>query len=102
MIEKELSEAILVVDEAYLVAVKRMGSLDALSREFAREHSERLGKQLITSPGVNDQAGRAARTELIVVLILAELFIYYVLIPKSGPAGEPCRALRTQPTIAVP
>ncbi|MBL0939351.1 MAG: hypothetical protein IBJ03_10665 [Gemmatimonadaceae bacterium] len=34
-------------DEAFLVAVKRMGDLDALSREFAREHSERLWKQLV-------------------------------------------------------
>lgn len=34
-------------DEAFLVAVKRMGSLDDLSREFAREHSERLWKQLV-------------------------------------------------------
>ena len=34
-------------DEAFLVAVKRMGSLDELSREFAREHSERLWKQLV-------------------------------------------------------
>ncbi len=37
-------------DEAFLVAVKRMGSLNALSREFAREHSERLWKQLVTNP----------------------------------------------------
>ncbi|WP_238006849.1 permease prefix domain 1-containing protein [Dactylosporangium sp. AC04546] len=37
----------LSADEAFLVAVKRMGSLDALSREFAREHSERLWKQLV-------------------------------------------------------
>lgn len=34
-------------DEAFLVAVKRMGDLDALSREFAREHSARLWKQLV-------------------------------------------------------
>jgi hypothetical protein len=34
-------------DEAFLVAVKRMGSLDALTREFALEHSERLWKQLV-------------------------------------------------------
>ena len=34
-------------DEAFLVAVKRMGSLDALTREFAREHSDRLWKQLV-------------------------------------------------------
>jgi hypothetical protein len=31
----------LTTDEAFLVAVKRMGDLDSLSREFAREHSER-------------------------------------------------------------
>ena len=34
-------------NEAFLVAVKRMGALDAISNEFAREHSERLWKQLV-------------------------------------------------------
>ncbi|SEB86129.1 hypothetical protein SAMN04489806_1972 [Paramicrobacterium humi] len=34
-------------DEAFLVAVKRLGRIDELSREFAREHSERLWKQLV-------------------------------------------------------
>jgi hypothetical protein len=34
-------------DEAFLVAVKRIGAIDALTREFAREHSERLWKQLV-------------------------------------------------------
>ncbi|MGH7475312.1 MAG: permease prefix domain 1-containing protein [Longimicrobiales bacterium] len=42
-----LTDAGLAADEAFLVAVKRMGDLDALSREFAREHSERLWKQLV-------------------------------------------------------
>ena len=45
-----LTEAGLTGDEAFLVAVKRMGSLDALSREFARAHSERLWKQLVMAP----------------------------------------------------
>ena len=44
---KALVDAGLAPDEAFLVAVKRMGSQDALSREFAREHSERLWKQLV-------------------------------------------------------
>jgi hypothetical protein len=43
----DLDAAGLTPDEAFLVAVKRMGDLDALSREFAREHSGRLWKQLI-------------------------------------------------------
>jgi hypothetical protein len=36
-------------DEAFLVAVKRMGAIDDLTREFAREHSDRLWKQLVLS-----------------------------------------------------
>jgi hypothetical protein len=47
----ELNVAGLSDDEAFLVAVKRMGDLDALSREFAREHSDRLWKQLVLSGG---------------------------------------------------
>ena len=46
-------------DEAFLVAVKRMGNLDDLSREFAREHSERLWKQLVLT---GDAAGPVADT----------------------------------------
>lgn len=37
----------LAPDEAFLVAVKRLGTLHDLSREFAREHSDRLWKQLV-------------------------------------------------------
>src|SRR4029078_2584863 len=42
----ELDAAGPTADEAFLVAVKRMGELDGVSREFAREHSGRLWKQL--------------------------------------------------------
>ncbi|HEX6996282.1 MAG TPA: permease prefix domain 1-containing protein [Gammaproteobacteria bacterium] len=44
-----LGEQGLSEDEAFLVAVRRMGAIDALTREFAREHSERLWKQLMLS-----------------------------------------------------
>jgi hypothetical protein len=46
-----LGEQGLAEDEAFLVAVKRMGTIDALTREFAQEHSERLWKQLVLSSG---------------------------------------------------
>jgi hypothetical protein len=50
----------LAPDEAFLVAVKRMGGVDELSREFAREHSERLWKQLvIADPGADASRSRA-------------------------------------------
>src|SRR5512139_1173583 len=44
-------------DEAFLVAVKRMGAVDALTREFAREHSDRLWKQLVLSGDERDGDG---------------------------------------------
>src|SRR6185436_19412068 len=66
-----LVEAGLAPDEAFLVAVKRMGALDALSREFAREHSERLWKQLVVVPSDSGEPKAAARTEAIVALALA-------------------------------
>lgn len=62
----------LAADEAFIVAVKRLGSLDALSREFAREHSERLWKQLVL--GVDDAAAQSrtsSATEFRIVLALA-------------------------------
>src|SRR5437899_884690 len=65
-----LTEAGLAGDEAFLVAVKRMGSLDALSREFARAHSERLWKQLVIAPAT-DAPTNPGRDELFVVLSLA-------------------------------
>jgi hypothetical protein len=65
-----LADAGLATDEAFLVAVKRMGDLDALSREFAREHSERLWKQLV-SPSDTGEPKAAARTDAFVAFGLA-------------------------------
>jgi len=62
----------LSADEAFLVAVKRMGSLDELSREFAREHSERLWKQLVlTGETGGPVADTRSRRDLWVMVICA-------------------------------
>jgi hypothetical protein len=58
-------------EEAFLVAIKRLGNLDAVSREFAREHSERLWKQLVLVPECSDDADASPWRELAVVLALA-------------------------------
>jgi hypothetical protein len=75
-----LTEAGLTGDEAFLVAVKRMGSLDALSREFARAHSERLWKQLVMAPDAEKPAS-TGRPELLVVLCLAVAAALVVKMP---------------------
>jgi hypothetical protein len=57
----------LAEDEAFLIAVKRIGDLDALSREFAREHSERLWKRLVVAPGDGAGEGGGRREALLAV-----------------------------------
>ena len=66
-----LVDAGLTGDEAFLVAVKRMGELDALSREFAREHSERLWKQLVVVPSDAGEPRTRARTDAVVAFCVA-------------------------------
>ncbi|GAA3652740.1 permease prefix domain 1-containing protein [Microbacterium marinilacus] len=48
-------------DEAFLVAIRRLGDIDAMSGEYAREHSDRLWKQLSLSPSAGPAAGRGRR-----------------------------------------
>lgn len=66
----DLQAAGLADDEAFLVAIARLGNLDEVSREFAREHSERLWKQLVLPTEV-PAAGPAPWRELALVLALA-------------------------------
>ncbi|MEN6430116.1 MAG: permease prefix domain 1-containing protein [Coriobacteriales bacterium] len=66
----QLIEAGLAADEAFLIAVKRVGDLDAVSREFAREHSERLWKQLVVG-GTDASGSSAARKDGVVAISLA-------------------------------
>lgn len=66
-----LADAGLADDEAFLVAVKRMGNLDAISLEFAQAHSERLWKQLVLPAERAEEPSRTARIEPFVVLALA-------------------------------
>src|SRR3954454_10063342 len=56
----------LATDEAFLVTVERMRNLDALSREFAREHLDRLCKQLVVFPSEALRLRVRARTDAVV------------------------------------
>ncbi len=65
-----LSNAGLDQDEAFLVAIKRLGGLDSVSREFANEYSERLWKQLVVAPAAG-ASSPSARREAAVAIGLA-------------------------------
>ncbi|HEU4481240.1 MAG TPA: permease prefix domain 1-containing protein, partial [Actinomycetota bacterium] len=69
----ELAAGGLSGDEAFLVAVKRMGDLDALSREFVREHSDRLWKQLVLSGGEELGAASGGWLEPILFAVAAAI-----------------------------
>ncbi len=86
-----LSVAGLAEEEAFLIAVKRLGSLDELSREFAREHSERLWKQLVVGAEPAAESDPSARKEMFVVFALAAAAAAAIKIPvlfgvQMGPA----------------
>ncbi|PZG16711.1 hypothetical protein C1I95_16925 [Micromonospora craterilacus] len=70
-------------DEAFLIAVKRMGGLDDLAREFAREHSERLWKQLVLTGDTDGQgAGTRSRRDLLVMVSCAVGAAVSVKVPE--------------------
>ncbi len=52
----DLRHSGLAPDEAFLIAVKRMGRVDEISHEFAREHTGRLWRQLVAVTG-DDEGG---------------------------------------------
>lgn len=62
-----LIETGLAADEAFLVALKRIGASDGLSHEFARAYSERLWKPPAGAAGARPRA----RREMLVVVALA-------------------------------
>src|SRR3954453_507707 len=79
-------------NEAFFVAVKRMGALDVISSEFAREHWERLWKQLVIGSAATAQPEGEVRRETIVVFALAAAAGLAVKVPElfglKWAAGE--------------
>lgn len=65
----DLRAAGLSADEAFLVAIKRIGAHDDLSREYAREHSDRLWKQLV----IDETATESRRSRWLVTVGLLAL-----------------------------
>jgi len=83
----DLTETGLREDEAFLIAVKRMGSVDEVSREFAREHSDRLWKQLVLTGDPDAPADTARRRELLVMLGCALLAAAGIKLPLLFGVG---------------
>jgi hypothetical protein len=98
----ELNTVGLADDEAFLVAVKRMGDVDTLSREFAREHSGRLWKQLILSG--DDEPARAVGgwVEPLVFAVVAAVAIQAARLIADLPTEEPNWFFRNLSLFVLP
>ena len=98
----ELAAAGLTADEAFLVAVKRMGDLDALSREFAREHSGRLWKQLVLSDDDEPARSSSGWLEALVFALAAAVAIQVARLAAQFPDEEPEWLLRNISLFVLP
>jgi len=98
----DLNAAGLAPDEAFLVAVKRMGDLDRLSREFAREHSGRLWKQLILRE--DDESARTSSgwVETLVFAAAAAVVVQVARLAAGFPEEEPNWLARNATLLVLP
>ena len=98
----DLNAAGLAADEAFLIAVKRMGSLDDLSREFAREHSGRLWGQLVLSSDDDEQAATSRWPEALVFAVAAAVTVQIVRLIGGFPDEEPAWLFRNASLLVIP
>ena len=98
----ELAEAGLSPDEAFLVAVKRMGDLDTLSREFAREHSGRLWKQLVLRTGDEPSRPSSDWVEALLFAVAAGVVAQFVRLAAEASEDEPMWLARNIGLFVLP
>jgi hypothetical protein len=98
----ELDAAGLTDDEAFLVAVKRMGDLDTLSREFAREHRGRLWKQLVLGGEHEPAPQPSGWLEALVFAVVAAVAIQVARLAARFPGEEPMWLLRNISLFVLP
>ncbi|NTV39159.1 MAG: hypothetical protein HGA51_04270 [Demequinaceae bacterium] len=88
---ESLAAAGLSEDEAFLVAMKRLGSQDDIAHEFARENSKRLWKQLVLGTD-NDERARAGASGWVPAVLFAAAGAAAVRLPLfwglDGWVGE--------------
>jgi hypothetical protein len=71
----DLKTAGLDEEEAFLIAVKRIGDLDTLSQEYAREYSERLWKRLVMPPAAGGDGWNREATGAVGLAVAAGVAI---------------------------
>ena len=97
----ELKAAGLTDDEGFLIAVKRLGDVDALSREYAREHSGRLWKQLLGSGDDGPALVSTGWVEALVFALGAAVAIQIARLAADASSGGGTSWLARNATLFV-
>jgi hypothetical protein len=98
----DLTAAGLTEDEGFLVAVKRMGDVDTLSHEFAREHSGRLWKQLVLGDADEPASAAGGWIEAFAFAALAAVAIQVARLAAGFPDDEPTWFARNLSLFVLP
>ena len=98
----ELNAAGLTADEGFLIAVKRLGDVDGLSREFAREHSGRLWKQLLRDADDEPAHWTSGWLEPLLFAVGAAVAIQVARLAAGAPDEEPTWLVRNASLFVLP
>jgi hypothetical protein len=98
----DLTAAGLADDEAFLIAVKRMGKLDELSREFAREHSGRMWRQFVLPAGDEGRVAEGRWPEVLAFAIAAAVVVQVARVASGFPGEESSWLVRSAGLLVLP
>ena len=98
----ELNAAGLTADEGFLIAVKRLGDVDSLSREYAREHSGRLWKQLLLTGDDEPALPTSGLVETLAFAVAAAVVIQIARLAAGGFDDAPTWLVRNLSLFVLP
>jgi hypothetical protein len=98
----DLGEAGLTPDEAFLIAVQRLGNLDDVAREYAREHTGRLWKQLVVSGAAQPDRHDRNVAGAIVFAIAAAVAVTIARLAAGFPGEESPWLFRNVSLLTLP
>jgi hypothetical protein len=98
----DLDAAGLTPDEAFLIAVQRIGNLDEVSREYAREHTGRLWKQLVISGAEQPSRADQRWVEAILFAIAAAVSVMVARLAAGYPGEESSWLFRNSSLLVLP